>query len=169
MTTNYPGDTADIVSTFGLDERPRFVPGYARTDAVIHRVGLRADSGGVATATFDGLLDATRCFTATNRRGTVSLYAEVTPDDDRETTVRVAMVPTGKRVPQADTGAESIRLGTEGRIHVYLLAVETNPAGTAEALEVAERAAAEADALLALNSDDDGLSGADAHLDDAGE
>lgn len=146
--TSYPGDSADIASTFGLDddtrERQPFVANYPQGEARIHRVRLTADEGGAATVTFKGDLDATRCWIATGSSGRPSLYAEVTRGDVT-TEVTVAIVPTGKRVPLAHDGSPALRLGQAGRIHVYLISVESKPV---DDLEVAADAADDAARMI---------------------
>lgn len=170
--TSYPGDHADIANLTGdttawfdadgtdlaeledaTPERTPFVPGYGVIPNVrIIGTTLQADDDGTATATFRGDLDATRITVKGSRtRQVPRLYAEVDKGVEVHTEVKVALVPTGKRVPQARDGSPALRLGQAGRVHVYLLSVESKPAQAT---------------VDALSGPDDGLSGADAHLDD---
>jgi hypothetical protein len=129
------------------DDRPRFTPGYPVSDARIYRSRLHVNSSnGVATVTFRGVvIDATRAWIERGSTGRLSLYCEVIPTDDTATEVRVAVVPTGKRVPDVIDGGPTLRLGSVGGQHVYLLSVD----GTidraaydeARAARAAERAA----------------------------
>jgi hypothetical protein len=103
------------------DGRPTFAPGYPVTANRIYRARLypgRYD--GVATVTFRGnVADATQTWVSKGASGRISLYAEVTPTDDTATEIRVAVVPTGKRVPD-----DGYRIGSVDGTHVYLLTVD---------------------------------------------
>jgi hypothetical protein len=115
-------DARILLAMFGEAEpqqpqepREPFVPGYTPTQGMrVHRQRLSADEGGVATATFHG--DVRSAWVQTGATGRMSLYAEVNVLDTDDTTFRVAMVPTGKRVPM-----NASRIGSAGRMHAYLL------------------------------------------------
>lgn len=112
-------------------DHARFAPGYEVADARIFRARLYPSAtDGTATVTFRGTVeDATRCWVTRGRSGRISLYAEVTPTTDTATEIKVAVVPTGKRIPTVDghAGPEpTLRLGSVGTEHVYLLSVDSS-------------------------------------------
>lgn len=139
-------------------EGPTFAAGYPQTDARIFRARLypgRFD--GVATVTFRGTVaDATRCWIERGSSGRLSVYGEVTPTEDTATEIRLAVVPTGKRVPDG-----GLRLGGGSGQQVYLLSVDSTvdraAHDEARAARKAERAAARAAARAAWadEADDD--------------
>lgn len=105
-----------------------FVPDYTPVAGLrILRSHLRFGEGGTATVTFRGqIADATTdVWVERGTSGRMSLYAEVAVDDDTATEIKVASIPTGKRIPADHTGAgKAHRLGSVGRYHVYLLSVD---------------------------------------------
>ncbi len=108
-------------------ERPRFTPNYTpQENTRILRAKLHADDGGVATVTFRGTLDGHALWIAgPGMSGRLSVYAEVTRVPDAEpvqTTLKVALVPTGKRVPKIGW-----RIGSRQGTHVYLLEATVSP------------------------------------------
>ncbi len=112
---------------FAPVERAPFTPNYtplAGTRILRHR--LYADEGGVATATFAGTLNPDEVWTEGGTSGRMSVYAEVARNRDDsapvQTTLRIALVPTGKRVPE-----DARRLGSRRGLHAYLLAAEVTP------------------------------------------
>jgi hypothetical protein len=130
-----------------------FTPDYAVAEGVrIHRAKIYKGSGGTATVTFRGQIDdATRDLTvraANGGSGRPSIYAEVVTDDSSATTVKVAIVPTGKRVPLTADGDRAFRLGTVQRgsrfEHVYLLEVDGTADRAAYDAEQQKRRAARA-------------------------
>lgn len=111
----YRGDSADDPDAAA--ERVRFTPGYpVQAGTRILRSRLYANpSTGVATADFEGTLQGQPWIEGT-RAGGLKLYAEVAVDRDTLTTLHLALVPTGKRVPEA-----GIRLGGANGTWAYLL------------------------------------------------
>jgi hypothetical protein len=104
-----------------------FQPGYEPGDARIHRNTLRIKPDGTARVTYRGqILDATSdLWVERSRSGRIKLYAHVVTDETTATEVRVAIVPTGKRVPLIpDTTQPSLRIGSVGGQHVDLLTVD---------------------------------------------
>ena len=94
----------------------RFTPGYEVAERTrILRSRLYADEHGVATADFEGTVKGLPWIEATSNRG-LKLYAEIITDDTVLSTMRIALVPTGKRVP-----ADAVRLGGANGTHAYLL------------------------------------------------
>jgi hypothetical protein len=154
--TDADGTPADGIDYTGLADAPRqpFTPNYTPLKGTrILRHRLYADEGGVASATFAGTLKADEVWVEGGTSGRLSVYAEVRanqPEDEEpvHTTLRIALVPTGKRVPE-----DARRIGSKRGLHAYLLGATTVPLH----------------ALGLEQTDDDGLTGADAHLDDAGE
>lgn len=152
--------TTDSLGTVEGDVA-RFEPAYTPIEGTRVLSGrLRFDAGGVAEVTFRGQIlyrpgaPTAAVYVAGERR----LYAEVILDEDTATTVRVAAVPTGKRVPQEAGGGAAQRIGMSGpRHHVYLLEVDDAADRAAYDAEVAQRrderaaeqAAREARAMLA--------------------
>lgn len=117
------GDDLGVEQPAEQPERVPFKAGYElEADAPrILRGKLVPDAGGVATVTFGGV-PVNGVWVEANSGSRLSLYAEVDGlDGSVQTVARVAVVPTGKRVP---TGA--VRLGGNGRgRHAYLLSTET--------------------------------------------
>lgn len=139
--------TDQLVSLgFSADEQVRvvrapFKPGYPVAEARIYRKGLRVSrEDGTATVTFRGqVANALLCFVERTSHG-LSLFAEVVPDETSATAITVAVVPTGKRVPDIGNSA-GVRLGSVGGSHVYLLAVDGSvDRGLFEATEAARAA-----------------------------
>lgn len=172
MLASQPGnlaDSGDADLATDPNERVRFKPGYEVSDARILRGRLRPAEDGTATVTFRGqVADATRCWVEVGGSGRISLYAEVTPDDTTATEVKVALVPTGKRVPKvgrARLGTVTLpgygrrshtRIQSGGVTHVYLLAVD----GTVDRVQLdadreARRLAREAARQAAYDAQDD--------------
>lgn len=95
-----------------------FVPEYDfDADTRIHRQRLTPNEGGVATVRFRGI--AGDLWVEQGSSGRLSLFTEVTASEDVATVLRVAIVPTGKRVPLGQ------RLGSARGLHAYLLSRET--------------------------------------------
>lgn len=112
---------------YGSDDlapaREPFVPNYTPLAGTrILRARLYGDAGGVATVTFRGTLDPQALWVERGTSGRLSVYAEVTRSADTDTVLRVALVPTGKRVPE-----DAQRLGSGKGMHAYLLSALTQP------------------------------------------
>jgi hypothetical protein len=126
-----------------------FVPDYSPIAGLrILRSRLRTSEGGTATVRFRGqIADATTdVWLERGTSGRLSLYAQVDVDDTTATEIKVAVVPTGKRVPaiSGDT-ARAHRIGSVGGTHVYLLGVDGTVDRAAWEQEIAdERAKREA-------------------------
>lgn len=113
-----------------VTERVRFRAGYDQSTTRVLRKGLRVDDQGVATVTFRGTVaDVTSAWVEARRGGGVNLFCEVEVTADTATLVQVAVVPTGKRVPalppsMGGSTEPTLRLGSVGGLHVYLLGVD---------------------------------------------
>lgn len=132
MTSNCSTHTS-----YGDADHVPFEPAYEVMPVRILRGRMGRLEGGVAEVTFrgqvtDGVYAGERC-----------VYAEVAVDETTATTVRVAVVPAGKRVPLDESGAAATRIGMSGDRHVYLLGID----------RLADRAAYDA-ALAARRSGD---------------
>lgn len=159
-TTTSTAAQAATTSTDGTEAAaPRFTPGYPPVKGLrIHRVPIRVEDDGTATVTFRGQIDdaTTDLWVEQGSSGRPSLYAEVRVDDTTATEVTVAVVPTGKRVPGLQGGgvgqvSRALRLGSAGRVHIYLLGVDgTADRGAFEARVEAERQARAAARQAAL-------------------
>lgn len=162
-TTATDGAELDAATEAG---RQPFKAGYEQSEGTrVVRGKIYTGEDGTATVTFLGQInDATTDLWVQQGTARASLYAEVALDDATATEVRLAIVPTGRRVPE--TG---LRLGTikRGRrvSHVYLLGIDgsIDRAAYEAAREArrAERAAAQAARLEAAGVDllDDGYDG----------
>lgn len=116
---------AELAAGIDPTERPKFKPDYEVGTRRIWRTRLRPNEGGKATVTFRG--------TVHNALDDVwiadgHLFAEVEPTEDTATRLEVAVVPTGKRVPEGPNGAgtHAHRIGSAGRSHFYLLDVDSS-------------------------------------------
>lgn len=127
------------------DEREPFTPDYTpMRGRRIWRSKIRVGKGGVAEVTFAGNVpDATAAWVEPGMRSNgMNLYAEVEPTDDTATTLRLAVVPTGKRPPMNDDETQpALRLGSVGTRHVYLLSVDGTVDRAAYDAERAQRKA----------------------------
>ena len=117
------------------DDRSRFAPNYTPLASTrILRSRLYADEGGVATVTFAGTLEQQALWLEAGGSGRLSVYAEVARAlegaKSLQTTLRIAVVPTGKRVPE-----DASRIGSARGLHAYLLAATVGPLPTGPDLE----------------------------------
>lgn len=136
--------------------RVAFKAGYqqmASTRILRGRLYVNREDG-TATVTFRGQIgDATTdLWVERGSSGRLSLMAEVEVTEDSATEIRVAVVPTGKRVAAVDD-AKSHRIGSVDGRHVYLLSVDGSADRAAYDAEVArirdERTARQQERLLA--------------------
>lgn len=154
MTTT-PGTDGDATT----EGRERFTPDYTPIEGLrVYRSRLRPNEGGVATVTFRGdLTSATPMWIEQGTSGRPSLYAEVATTDDTATAIRIAMVPTGKRVPMDDTDSTAKRIGSVKGLHCYLLSIESVDRAEYDAEQDRRKAEREArrQAWMAAQGDDD--------------
>lgn len=135
-----------------------FVPDYTPTPGLrVLRSHLRVGDGGTATVRFRGQIEnaLADCWIERGGSGRLSLYAQVDVDDTTATEIKVAVVPTGKRVPSVD-GDRAPRLGSVGGRHVYLLGIDGSVDRAAWEAEIADErakreAAEQARAILAAS------------------
>ena len=134
-----------------MSDTTKFTPGYTPiSGSRIHRSRLRVQPDGTATVYFNGqvedITDGQQAFVL-NAGSQINLYAEVAVDDTTMTEVKVAVVPTGKRVPQAPggNGERAHRIGSvqgpTGASHVYLLSIDGSIDRAAHEAERAARRA----------------------------
>lgn len=148
--TDAAGGFVDPLSVGWEPERQPFKPDYTPLSGVrILRHRLYANEGGVASATFTGRLDADAIWVEGGTSGRMSVYAEVTRGDGTEqTTLRVALVPTGKRVPE-----DARRIGSKRGMHAYLLSATVAPKPEPVAADDADQIAANTDPAGFANSE----------------
>lgn len=144
-----PDERAEVTFALGdtVTYRPRFKAGYESSTERILRERINVGADGVATVTFMGTVhDATTCWITRGSSGRMSIYGEVGTEGSHATRMRLAVVPTGKRIPLIDGGTDgpAMRLGSEAGQHVYLLSVEPVSKAQVAAEAAAKRAARKA-------------------------
>lgn len=145
-----------LAVAFCEGKREPFVPDYEPlADTRVYRKRLYPNAGGVATVTFRGAADS--LWIERGRSGRLSVYSEVTlPSEDEaplETVLRVAVIPTGKRIPKS-----GVRLGGANGLHAYLLSRETR---VPDDMDLAAQAAQDAARIEAEAFGDDDTAGDD--------